>query len=151
MAQGTEPDIRMTRQRQVMLEVLRGSPGHLTGDDIYRRARRRLPHISLGTVYRNLELLSEAGLIAKVEMAGAPRHFDITVEPHYHIRCLRCGRVEDVPIASLAVVEQQAQRATGYQVIAHQLELAGFCPQCRKRRRRPARRAARRGPAPRTG
>jgi Fur family ferric uptake transcriptional regulator len=140
MAQGTEPDIRMTRQRQVILEVLRRSSGHLTGDEVYRRARRRLPHISLGTVYRNLELLSDAGLVGKVEMAGTARHYDVTVAPHYHIRCLHCGKVEDLPLASLVALERQAQAATGYEVVAHHLELAGLCPQCQQRRRAAAHR-----------
>lgn len=138
MTQSAEPEIRMTRQRQVILEVLRRSPGHLTGDAIYRLARRRLPHISLGTVYRNLEVLSDAGVIQRVEMAGAPRHYDLTVKPHYHIRCLRCGKVEDVAITSLADLERQAQAATGYQVVAHQVELVGFCPQCKQSHRRAA-------------
>jgi Fur family ferric uptake transcriptional regulator len=141
MAQSTEPDIRMTRQRRVILEVLQRSSGHLTGDEIYRRARRRLPHISLGTVYRNLELLSEAGAIGRVEMAGMARHYDVTVAPHYHIRCLHCGKVEDLPLASLAALERQAQAATGYQVVAHHLELAGLCPDCQKRRHGAAYRA----------
>ncbi len=98
----------------------------------------QLPHISLGTVYRNLEVLSDAGVIQRVEMAGAPRHYDLTVKPHYHIRCLRCGKVEDVAITSLADLERQAQAATGYQVVAHQVELVGFCPQCKQSHRRAA-------------
>ncbi len=134
MTEAAPPTIRMTRQRRVILEALRRSPGHLTGDEIYRLARRRMPHISLGTVYRNLELLSEAEVIRKVELAGTPRRFDVTVEPHYHIRCLECGKVEDVPIPSLAGVEEEAQAASGYQVVAHQVEITGFCPHCRRAR-----------------
>ncbi len=66
----------MTRQRQVVLEAVRATDAHPTGDEVYRLARRKLPHISLGTVYRNLELLSEAGLIRKLELGGAARRFD---------------------------------------------------------------------------
>ncbi len=124
----------MTRQRQVILEALRASHSHPTGEEVYRRARRRLPHISLGTVYRNLELLSEAGLIRKLELGGAPRRFDASLEPHHHLRCLSCGQVEDVAFASLAALARRAETESGYEVVAHRLELVGYCPSCRKKR-----------------
>jgi Fur family transcriptional regulator, ferric uptake regulator len=93
---------RMTRQRQVILEQLREVCSHPTADEVYGMVRRRLPRISLGTVYRNLEMLVKAGLIRRLDMAGRQRRYDGNVEHHYHVRCSRCGCVGDVmrgPIA----------------------------------------------------
>ncbi len=125
----------MTRQRQVILEALTSSDAHPTGDEVYRLARRRLPHISLGTVYRNLEVLSEAGLIRKLELGGAPRRFDRRMEDHHHIRCLRCGKVEDIALEPAAGIERAVEEQSGYEVVEHRLELLGYCPHCRKHRR----------------
>jgi Fur family ferric uptake transcriptional regulator len=126
--------LRMTRQRQVILEALLASHGHPTGDEVYRLARRRLSHISLGTVYRNLEVLSEAGLVRKLELGGTARRFDAKMEEHHHIRCLRCGKVDDISVEPAAGIEQEVARQSGYEVVEHRLELIGYCPQCRKLR-----------------
>lgn len=124
----------MTRQRQVILEVLLDSGEHPTGDEVYRLARRRLPHISLGTVYRNLEVLSEAGLVRKLELGGAPRRFDAKLGEHQHIRCLRCGKLEDIMVAPTPGLAQEVEQQTGYEVVEQHLELVGSCPRCRKQR-----------------
>lgn len=126
--------LRMTRQRQVILEALLASHAHPTGDEVYRYARRRLPHISLGTVYRNLEVLSEAGLVRKLELGGAPRRFDPKLEEHQHIRCLRCGKVDDISVSPPRGLARAVAQQSGYEVVEQRLELVGYCPQCRKQR-----------------
>jgi Fur family ferric uptake transcriptional regulator len=123
----------MTRQRQVILEALQAVHTHPTGDEVYRLARRRLPHISLGTVYRNLEILSEAGLIRKLELGGTARRFDARTSEHHHIRCLRCGTVADVRVELRPGLEQAVEQESGYTVVEHRLELVGYCPQCKER------------------
>ena len=130
-AKGT---LRMTRQRRVILEELRKNRSHPTADELYARVRRRLPRISLGTVYRNLEILSECGMIQKLELAGAQRRFDGNCEEHYHVRCLGCGRVDDVPVKSAASVVRKIRGRLGYEIVGHRLEFVGYCPKCRKRR-----------------
>ena len=126
------PTLRMTRQRQVILEALRAAETHPTGDEVYRLARRRLPHISLGTVYRNLEQLSEAGLIRKLELGGTARRFDHRMEEHHHLRCLECGKVEDVSVEPAVGIEEAVEAESGYEVVEHRLELVGYCPHCRR-------------------
>jgi Fe2+ or Zn2+ uptake regulation protein len=122
----------MTRQRQVILEELRKVSSHPTADEVYDMVRQRLPRVSLGTVYRNLEMLSECGMIQRLELGGTRRRFDGNVRDHYHVRCVRCGRVEDVPVESVAVVENAVRGVSDYEIIGHRLEFIGFCPQCKK-------------------
>jgi Fur family ferric uptake transcriptional regulator len=87
----------MTRQRQIILEELRKADTHPSADEVYETVRKRLPRISLGTVYRNLEILSELGEIQKLELGGDLKRFDRKPNKHYHIRCMNCGRVDDAP------------------------------------------------------
>ena len=123
----------MTRQRTIILEALGGVRSHPTADQVYQMVRRRLPRISLGTVYRNLDVLSDAGLIRDLRLGGSPRRFDGAMEHHYHVRCTRCGRVDDAHIKLLATIERAARRASDYKIVGHRLEFIGLCPQCGKR------------------
>lgn len=123
---------RMTRQRQIILEELRKVATHPSADEVYETVRKRLPRISLGTVYRNLEILSELGEIQKLELGGDLKRFDRKPNKHYHIRCMNCGRVDDAPIAPLNQVEDELYGATVYTIIGHRLEFEGLCPQCSK-------------------
>lgn len=124
---------RMTRQRQVIIEELRKVKSHPTADEIYRKVRRRLPRISLGTVYRNLEILSDSGSVSKLDLAGRQRRFDGDLTPHYHVRCVQCERVEDVMAKPQTRLEESFTDATGYRIIGHRLEFIGICPRCQKR------------------
>lgn len=120
---------RMTRQRLVILEELQRVQTHPTADELYGMVRRRLPRISLGTVYRNLDLLAEAGDILKLESAGSQKRFDGNVAPHQHVRCIRCGRVGDVP-EPVRVPDFSAVRAPGFIVLSGRVEFEGVCEVC---------------------
>lgn len=123
--------MRMTRQRQVILEELGRVKTHPTAEEVYEMVRVRLPRISLGTVYRNLELLAAAGRILKIGTAGTRKRFDAVATPHYHLRCLGCGKVSDVPIPVDTGLNLQAEQMTGYRISCHHLEFHGYCPECR--------------------
>ncbi len=125
-----KPSRRMTRQRKVILEELRKVTSHPTADELHRLVRNRLPKISIATVYRNLEILSDEGEVWKMDVAGTQRRFDGTTENHYHIRCSVCGRVDDVDMEVVETIEETAQRACGYQVLSHTTEFTGICPDC---------------------
>ena len=122
---------RMTQQRQIILEELKQLDSHPTADEIYARVRNRLPRISLGTVYRNLESLSESGAISKLELGGNQRRFDSNAIVHYHIRCMRCGKMDDLPKGSITIIDNGIRDATSYDVVEHRLEFVGICPECR--------------------
>ncbi len=125
-------------QRRVILEELGKTSSHPTADWIYRKVRRRLPRISLGTVYRNLDILSKHGMIQTLEIAGTQKRFDGNPENHYHVRCIRCGRVEDVPAAPLKSIHKALTlkvKVPNFVLTGHRLELFGICRDCGRRRR----------------
>lgn len=124
------PRLDMTRQRQVILDELRKVTSHPTADQVYEMARKVLPRISLGTVYRNLEVLSERGTIRKLWAGSAQARYDANLRPHYHIRCETCGRVDDVEVEPVAEMECAARAAAGYVVTGHHVEFNGICPKC---------------------
>jgi Fe2+ or Zn2+ uptake regulation protein len=121
---------RMTRQRAVILEELRNSDAHPSADELYQMVRKRLPRISLGTVYRNLEILVEMGDIQKLELSGSLKRYDSHPHRHYHIRCVGCDKVVDAPIAPLNQLEDELYHTTVFEIIGHNLEFTGLCPAC---------------------
>ena len=123
---------RNTRQRQVILEELRKVNSHPTAGELHEIVRRRLPKISLGTVYRNLELLAGMSVIQKLQIGGETR-FDGDTRQHDHVRCVQCGRVEDIEGEPLALDEGRHHACRGYEIHGHRLELLGTCPACRRK------------------
>lgn len=123
---------RMTPQRRVILEALRKSGNHPSADQVYELVREKLPHVSMGTVYRNLETLAEAGLIQRLELGPGPRHYDAGTKEHYHIRCLQCGKIEDILVELPIGLDRAARIKTGFEVVGHWLEFLGYCPGCAK-------------------
>ena len=125
-----ETNLRMTRQRRVILEELQKLRAHPSADEVYEIVRKKIPRISLGTVYRNLEILSELGKIQKLELGGTLKRFDWDIKKHYHIRCINCDRVDNAPMSFMKNMENSLSRATDYKIMDHQLEFLGLCPAC---------------------
>ena len=126
------PNMRLTTQRQIILEELGKVTSHPTANEVYDMVRRRLPRIGLGTVYRNLELMADIGIILKLEVGGTQKRFDATVVPHYHIRCSSCGRVNDINIAVQEQINIVAEKASNYKILGHHIEFSGICSSCTK-------------------
>jgi Fe2+ or Zn2+ uptake regulation protein len=121
---------RRTRQRDVVLSVVRSTMDHPGADWVYRQARRRLPRISLGTVYRNLKRLAAEGLIREIHSGAQGTRFDGNTGEHHHVRCVACGRVNDLPLSVDTGREEAAARALNYRILGHHVEVQGLCPQC---------------------
>jgi Fur family ferric uptake transcriptional regulator len=115
------------------MEALQAVDCHPAADEIYEIVRQKLPHISLGTVYRNLDILSEHGLIRKLEFAGSQRRFDGIVSNHYHLRCTGCGRIEDAPVEPITTLEDGLRKVSDYEIAGHRLEFIGLCPTCKQK------------------
>jgi len=126
--------MRLTTQRQIILEELSKVKTHPTASELYDMVRKRLPRIGLGTVYRNLELMAENGMILKLEVGGTQKRFDATTETHYHIRCSNCDKVDDIDTPVMNELVREAAAATAYEVIGHHVEFSGLCPACQKKK-----------------
>ena len=124
--------MRMTQQRAVILEELAKVTSHPTADEVYDLVRRRMPKISLGTVYRNLDLLSNSGEILRIHSGGTQRRYDATVATHYHVCCSECGRIDDLDMPPLKKLERTARKECGYQISGHWLMFQGVCPACQE-------------------
>lgn len=121
---------RNTKQRAVILEELRAVTSHPSAAELYEWVRQRMPRISLGTVYRNLELLAENGQIRKLDLAGGEARFDGNASPHYHLRCTACDCVVDVHDMPEEPIEKDIQNLNGFRVLGYNLEFYGICPEC---------------------
>jgi Fe2+ or Zn2+ uptake regulation protein len=124
---------RMTHQRRVILDEVRKVKTHPRADEVYERVRKRLPRISLGTVYRNLDILSGRGLIQKIAPLTNPMRFDGETKNHYHVRCIHCGRVEDASVGPMEDLEDAVSELSDYRILGHRLEFVGCCPQCHEK------------------
>ena len=122
---------RDTRQRRILLEELRNVTSHPTAVEVYELVRQRLPHVSLGTIYRNLDLLVKSHIIQKFAASGGEARFDGNPASHDHVRCIECGRVDDAGGQPLAAGMQEDRDFHGYQVLGQRREFFGSCPHCR--------------------
>ena len=109
---------------------------HPTAAELYESVRHELPRVSLGTVYRVLRRLSADAAVQTIQAAGASARFDADTSAHHHVRCARCGRVDDLPAVALPDIVETFRASTEYELIGLQLELTGICPRCCRRRGR---------------
>lgn len=120
---------RNTKQKSLVLETVREHMDHPTADAIYIDVRKKDPHVSKGTVYRNLKELSRIGEVNHLSVPGADR-YDLRTDPHPHIYCRICGSVEDVPVDYRSSLNSLVASATGWAVTGHQTVFEGICPLC---------------------
>lgn len=122
---------RMTKQKKVIMELLEGTDTHPTADWVYEEARKILPDISLGTVYRNLRVLTETGVIQELSYGSTYSRYDGNPMAHYHFICNVCGRVLDIPIEIQESLNKLVEEATNWVVEQHRLEFSGVCGGCK--------------------
>ncbi|MFC7442451.1 peroxide-responsive transcriptional repressor PerR [Laceyella putida] len=125
--------VRMTPQRHAILNYLYSSMGHPTADEIYKALEGDFPNMSVATVYNNLRVFKEAGLVRELTYGDASSRFDANMMDHYHVICRDCGKITDFDHPPLFLVEQKAAQSTGYQVESHRMEFYGICPDCQSR------------------
>ncbi len=128
----TNPKIqtRNTKQKEIILYVLRSMKTHPTADEIYFEVRKQLPNISLGTVYRNLDNLTKSGQITKLFVSGEVKNFDGNTSYHHHIQCQNCGSICDVRYFLQEDINEIAGQQSGYKVLEHTINFKGICPKC---------------------
>lgn len=124
--------VRITPQRHAILSYLMETMSHPTADEIYRALEPRFPNMSVATVYNNLKMLIEAGMVHELTYGDNSSRFDADVSDHYHIVCEKCGKIEDFSYPSLEDIERSAEKETGFVVHGHRLELHGVCKSCQE-------------------
>jgi Fur family transcriptional regulator, peroxide stress response regulator len=120
---------RNTKQLKVVWDAVKNDKSHPTADQIYEKVRKRLPNISLGTVYRNLQKLVAVAKL-QIVMLGRSQHFDPLVGPHQHFICEVCERVFDVIVESENELKPAKLPHEGFKVTSHQLAFYGTCKHC---------------------
>lgn len=123
---------RSTRQRRVILKALMGVTSHPTAQEVYEMARQELPRLSLGTVYRNLDVLTQRGEIRRLANGGDQARYDGNAAPHHHVRCVECGSVFDAHEVSVPELDA-VREVAGCRVIGYNLEFVGRCASCAAR------------------
>jgi Fe2+ or Zn2+ uptake regulation protein len=134
---------RRTRQLEATYDVVQVARDHPTAEQVHARVRRRIPRISLGTVYRNLQKLASAGRIRVVELGPGSTRFDGMLEAHEHFVCEGCGGITDLPASSQTPPNPASLRRAGFAVTRHALTFYGRCPACQEIESPGARRACR--------
>jgi Fur family transcriptional regulator, peroxide stress response regulator len=125
-----ERNLSVTAQRAAVMEFLHGNTDHPCVDTIYERVRKRFPYISRATVYNTVKTLTRAGMLQEVLVQQDKTRVDSNVSRHHHFKCVRCGRIEDVPY-DLLTAAHVAEYAKGYRVEEVRVVMEGRCKRCR--------------------
>lgn len=124
--------VRITPQRHAVLEYLLNSMTHPTADEIYKALESKFPNMSVATVYNNLRVLKEIGLVRELPYGDDSSRFDVNTSEHYHVICEVCGKIVDFHYPILDEVESLAEQVTGFKISHHRMELYGTCESCQK-------------------
>jgi Fe2+ or Zn2+ uptake regulation protein len=121
---------RATRQRRAIYAALLDRADHPTAEALHRIARRRIPGMSLATVYTTLEVLVNAGLAGRLAGADGASHYDARTDGHDHRRCLRCGRIDDLDRRPERTPALETCHAPGFRAVDCRIEIVGYCAAC---------------------
>jgi len=122
--------LRITAQRLEVFSALARCTDHPSAETLYRRVHKRVPGITLDTVYRTMEKLEEVGLVLRVSVVGNRMRFEANLDRHHHFVCRGCGVILDVYSAELDQLRLPEKLSAGYVVERSQVELRGVCPRC---------------------
>lgn len=123
--------LRITHQREIILQELCKCTTHPSADELHQLVKKKLPRISLATVYRNLEMLAEAGVIKKIEITGRQKRFDSEMQQHNHVYCVQCHRIDNILLErGTGVLRPEDDK--GYEITGCRIEFTGLCPACQE-------------------
>lgn len=125
--------VRITPQRHAILEYLIRYMSHPTADEIYKALEEKFPNMSVATVYNNLRVFRDVGLVKELTYGDSSSRFDFVTSDHYHAICEDCGRIVDFHYPGLDEVEHLASHVTGFKVSHHRMEIYGKCPECKQK------------------
>ncbi|MBI4285844.1 MAG: transcriptional repressor [Chloroflexi bacterium] len=127
--------MRATNQRALVLEIIRQGEGHLDADEVYRRARKKQPQLSLSTVYRALRLFKKKGLIEETHFDEDHHHYEAKpVAEHHHLVCLKCGKIVEFRYPLSRYVKKNVPEARDFLITNTEVRMTGYCPQCQNQK-----------------
>jgi len=121
---------KRSRQRDKIHEILAHTTSHPTAEWIHERVREQMPRVSLGTVYRNLHILTAQGKIRELDFGEGIHRYDGTVAQHYHFVCERCGTVRDLPVPPQNDIHDRVRGVVPGEITSHRLDFFGVCSDC---------------------
>lgn len=123
---------RNTIQKDLVLNAVHTLRSHVTADEVYNFIIKEHPSVGKGTVYRNLSILADEGLIRKIEIPNASDRYDFTLKEHYHVRCVRCGCIEDVELKYSSDIMNSVDVNHGFDLLGFDLLFRGVCGKCKE-------------------
>jgi len=129
-----EMHLKVTHQRQAILEVLSVGRHHFTAQEIFELVHKRFPEIGFATVYRFLKKLTEFKFVSEVRMGGLPARYELAPSHHHdHMSCIECGKIVEFENYAIETLQEKVAAELGFELTGHVLELYGVCPTCRKK------------------
>ena len=123
--------MKYSKQRELILSIINNTKMHPTAEEIHKIAKETIPNISLGTVYRNLNALTENNQIIKLTVPNESVHYDNTHQKHDHMHCLKCKCIFDIYLDDKKELEQKTQNKYGYHILSHEIMFTGYCNKCK--------------------
>lgn len=127
-----EKKLKLTPQRIAVYKYLKSTKSHPSAEVIYKAIQTEYPTMSLATVYKALKTLAEVDLVQEINVGEGNFRYDACVEPHPHIQCIHCNKVDDIEEISFADLNVKASEYTDYHILANQIYFYGVCPDCKK-------------------
>lgn len=127
-----EHGITMTHQRQVLYEVMQGMTGHPSPEQIFVEVRQRIPAVSLATVYKNIHIFVETGILREVSLHHGSQRLEMNERQHHHLVCSRCKAITDIDAEGIALIPQRTDLGVGFQVERYSVDVIGLCAQCQQ-------------------
>jgi Fe2+ or Zn2+ uptake regulation protein len=125
-------NLRSTKQKRAILQIFEHKQEHLAAEEVYQLVKPELPKISLGTVYRNLETLSQQGDLQKTIFPDGKARYEATKKHHHHIVCMGCSNVVDISLCPLRPEIKELINTQDFEAVYHRFEVYGYCKDCRK-------------------
>ena len=126
--------LAVTHQRQVIYRELAATAEHPTPEAIYERVRESIPEISLATVYKNIKIFTEAGLLREVSLLHDSQRLDANLQPHHHLICVQCKSVADLPTDALEPVRPAGRLPNDFSAERFSVDVLGYCSRCARDR-----------------
>jgi Fur family peroxide stress response transcriptional regulator len=127
-----EHGIAVTHQRQVLYEVMKTMHGHPSPEEVYARVKKKVPAISLATVYKNIHLFVESGVFRKMSLHHGSVRVEMNDEPHHHVVCSKCRKITDIGEKELGLAGKRNRLPGGFLVERYAVDVIGVCASCQR-------------------